>query len=289
MKVPLEPIPTEQIVLVKQKPPTGGLRAPDGRGDDHVSSSADTGQLEKAYPWLLGVSTCLSALLCWMYVTKPVIVQDASANSPALVSPVGQMPEMKIVEKKDAMASQAVEPVAAELVPSDNQLPRAGSGGKHAVSANPKSVAGQGAPVVIDPRLLNSGLRGAAEPGVGLGWEKTNLKVQHILTADAGSGEHEKIVINVPVLYETRSMRWTPDHVEKAREVLARLMLYERNLSNLRKEGSAILADWNELLKETVPAGSLRADSPSLPYNHGQGHQTGTLPESSSAIKVENK
>lgn len=287
MKVPLEPIPTEQIVLVKQKPPTGGLRAPDG----HMPSSAtaDTGQLEKAYPWLLGVSTCLSALLCWMYVTKPVIVQEVSADSPAVAPPLEQVADVKTAKKKDVAASQVVEPTSAELVPSDNQLPRAGSGGKHVVSVNPKSVAGQGAPVPIDPRLLNSGLRGAAEPGVGLGWEKTNLKVQHILTADAGSGEHEKIVINVPVLYETRSMRWTPDHVEKAREVLARLMLYERNLSNLRKEGSAILADWNELLKETVPAGSLRADSPSLPYNHGQGHQAGTLPESSSAIKVENK
>ena len=64
-------------------------------------------------------------------------------------------------------------------------------------------------------------------------------------------------------------------------------MVYERNLSNLRQEGQALLNDWNELLDGTVPAASLRADSPSLPYNHGQGDHRGSLPRSSSAIKIE--
>lgn len=288
MRVPLEPIPTEQIVVVKQRKPTNSLRAIDTRGmgksTPTPNQERDTGQLEKAYPWLLGVSTCLSALLCWMYVSKPVIVQESGALPPAPA-------DNQVAEHQSADSPQAdAVPVstAADLMPSDSRLPSSADTST-AVAAGKAVTAHGGMPTVIDPRLLTQAQRDAAEQGVGTGWEKTNLKVQHILSADAGTGEHEKIVINVPVLYETRSMRWTPAQVEKARGVLGRLMLYERNLSNLRKEGASILDDWNQIIRDTVPAASLRADSPSLPYNHGQGGQPEALPGSASVIQVEEK
>ncbi len=287
MKVPLEPIPTEQIVIVKQKPPSGELRAGNtrqlggitGMGSGYPAAEdkrAEGGQLEKAYPWLLGASTCLCALLCWMYVTKPVIIQETEDSTVGYVAPQVASQEPKNVSEKKSTKP----PADADLAPSDSQLP----------SSTNKPVASlKSTPEKIDPRMLTKAQRDAAERGVAAGWERTNLKVQHILSADAGSGEHEKIVINVPVLYETRSMRWTPEQIEKAREVLGRLMLYERSLSNLRKEGTEILADWNQIIKDTVPAESLRADSPSLPYNHGQGVDPVALPGSATAIQVEDK
>ena len=276
MKVPLEPIPTEQIVLAKEKPPRTSMMAPDTRHPIITPAvPQDSGQLEKAYPWLLGVSTCLSALLCWMYVSKPVIVQETAVSSQPqeIIEPAA--PKPKLVEQTTQVTTNRV----AELVPSDNQLPSAGNTKVASASGQPE--------MVIDPRATSRASRDAAEAGVVPGWEKTNLKVQHILSADLGTGEHERIVLNVPVLYESRNMRWTPTDIEKAREILARLMLYERNLSNLRKESHVILADWNHLLKQTVPATSLRADSPSLPYNQGQQLSPTLLPESS-LIKVEN-
>ena len=285
MKVPLEPIPTEQIMIVKPKAPKGGLRASDNTQMhagmiSHGDAPAEAGQLEKAYPWLLGVSTCLSALLCWMYVTKPVIVNDV-VGAPA--AEAGQ----ELVARDAGKSDNAVVPVTTSnepsLMPSSDQLPSANPSAKAVAAQNTK------VPEVIDPRMLSQARHEARERGVGVGWEKTNLKVQHILSADTGTGENEKIVINVPVLYETRSMRWTPDKIEQAREVLARLMLYERNLNNLRNEGSAILADWNAIIKDTVPASTLRADSPSLPYNHGQENEPMILPGSSSVIQVEEK
>lgn len=291
MKVPLEPIPTEQIVLVKQKPPgrelraAGATRAMAGAmdaGRPPVKAQADAGQLEKAYPWLLGVSTCLSALLCWMYVTKPVIVQESPspAARPAVQAAAGNAgnPADKAED----------EPAVASLVPSDTRLP--GSDAPSGTVAKPvsaQSAHGDAplAPLAVDPRMLSKA-GDAREESVAVGWEKTNLKVQHILSADAGTGSNEKIVLNVPVLYQTRSMRWTPDKIMKAQDVLARLMLYERSLSNLRKDGESIVADWNAIIRDSVPASALRADSPSLPYNHGQGGSTG-LPGSSSVIQVE--
>ncbi|MCP5538324.1 MAG: hypothetical protein H7A51_19085 [Akkermansiaceae bacterium] len=284
MKVPLEPIPTEQIVLVEKESPRAEIRV---RDCDDKGQGRPTSQLDKAYPWLLGISTCLSALLCWMYVTKPVITQSHGAG-------VDQQPPQTGVTasaaasvndptvKPDGHTDNRTESPQASLVPSDSSLP-----GEQPLStkAEPTSAA---SPVAVNPGILAKSDAGKSASDVGLGWESTNLKVQHILSADSGDGELEKIVLNVPVLYETRTMRWTPQDIAQARNVMGRLMVYERNLNNLRKEGQAILKDWNRLLENTVPAPALRADSPSLPYNHGQGSQSGSLPDSSSVIKVEN-
>ncbi len=279
MKVPLEPIPTEQIVLVEKERPRAEVRVHErghaaGR-DEHAGRAS--ARLERAYPWLLGASTCLSAMLCWMYVTKPVIATVSVGNDPDALALAGLTEDAAVTRAGNADAG----PRAGDLVPSDTDLP-----GSQPPAPQAAGQAGGGSPEAITPQRLAEGA-GADAAAMTLGWEATNLKVQHILSADGGNGALEKIVINVPVLYETRTMRWTSADIVKARDVLSRLMLYERNLSNLRQEGQVLLKDWNELLEETVPAPSLRADSPSLPYNHGQGDQRGSLPRSSSAIKVE--
>ena len=288
MKGPLEPIPAEQqIVTLKRDTSQDGLRPAGGggmmNGVDTVNVGVsvgrphtESGQLDKAYPWLLGVSTCLSALLCWMYVTKPVIIPDRSPVVASAEQESHRTEQEPVVN--DGADSGLVE---GSLIPSDSRLP----------SGSEKPVASQGVefPLTEDPKMLNPAQLDAREQGVAIGWEKTNLKVQHILSADTGSGKNEKVVVNVPVLYESRSMRWTPEKIEKAREVLARLMVYERNLGDLRKEGGAILAEWNQIIEETVPASSLRADSPSLPYNQNNGSAAAALPDSSSLIQVEDK
>ncbi|MBT8044229.1 MAG: hypothetical protein KJO79_04700, partial [Verrucomicrobiae bacterium] len=199
------------------------------------------------------------------------------------------------VDVADKAANKPDNPVE-NLLPSDTSLPGGepptvvadgGSGAADnqdlAVSKGPTKPTG---PVQINPSMLSKRPVGENGSELGLGWESTNLKVQHILSADPGNGELEKIVLNVPVLYETRTMRWTTEDIAQARNIMSRLMVYERNLNTLRKEGQAIFKDWNALLENTVPAPALRADSPSLPYNHGQGGQSGILPGSSSVIKV---
>lgn len=164
----------------------------------------------------------------------------------------------------------------ADLIPSDNALP----GVPAAEGSSTSESSGTKSPRAIDPRQL----AGASD---GSGWETTNARVQHILSADAGDGDLTKIVLNVPVLYQTRTMRWTPADVEKARGVLTRLMVYEGNLAKIKKEGEALLMDWNQILEKTVPARALRADSPSLPYNQADQLKKGRLPDSGNTIKIE--
>ena len=278
MNVPLEPIPTEQIVLVEKEQPRAKIRVQDVR----VSGARQLAPLDKAYPWLLGASTCLSALLCWMYVSKPVIVTAGSQDVQDLQT---KAQAVLVGEDAPAVVAARVEPgntepksLSGDLVPSNNTLPGAqASNAGSVIVANPDS---------MDAHELASVRAGGDTSDISLGWEATNLKVQHILMADTGHHSQEKIVIDVPVLYQTRTMRWSPADVIKARTVLGRLMVYESNLSSLRQEGQTILKEWNQILEETVPAPALRADSPSLPYNHGQGSHTGGLLGSSPVIKV---
>lgn len=100
-----------------------------------------------------------------------------------------------------------------------------------------------------------------------LAFEKTNLRIQHILTAEAPGGYQSKIDIDVPVLYQSRNLRWTSEEITKARILLVQLANYQEKCQNLRTEGSEILKSWNQLIEQSTPIASLRADSPSLPSN----------------------
>lgn len=274
MNSPLEPIPTTKALVVQTMPATSEkLVVSNSRRSQNsaVDLTAEASGLTKAYPWLLATSVCLSGVLCWMYVTKPVI---APAAPVAAIQPS---------VSHNGPSGEPNGPLdGASLIPSDSALP-----GASPVVANRAAApdTGQpGSPVNIDPRKLAAMSGDSSEAG----WESTNLKVQHILSADSGNGQLEKIILDVPVRYETRTMRWTVHDIEKARDVLGRLMIYERDLNNLRKQGVTILQDWNTLLEHTVPAPALRADSPSIPYNHGHGYERGSLPDSSTVIQVDN-
>lgn len=263
MKVPLEPIPTEQMATAKTESLTNA------KGGDR--GLVPNTSLTKAYPWLLGVSVALSATLCWMYVTKPVIVSAEVKEVEEPMTDIVTATPVKVDQPKALPGEPA-------LVPSGEVLPGEESSEVMATaSAGSTAEASEGL-----NKPVSSGL-----PSGGVSWENTNLKVQHILRADAGNGELEKIILNVPVRYETRTMRWDTGNIEQARNILARLMIYERDLNNLRQQGKGILKDWDNLIGSTVPATVLRADSPSLPYNHGSGTQPKDLPDSAAVIQVD--
>jgi hypothetical protein len=241
-----------------------------------TSPSSAPSSSNKAYPVLLAISLCLSAVLCWLYVTKPVIV-TASSDESAKEQKNEPADHQKGKGGASSSGVSSSKKGKSQLIPSDGALP----GVKPASGASSLAKSSHRQPAApIDPLMLSGSENGT-------GWETTNARVQHILRADAGNGERSNIVLNVPVLYQTRTMRWTPGDVEKAREILTRLMVYESNLSKLKLEGQALLGDWNALLEKTVPSSALRADSPSLPYNRGVGRDGLELPESGNTIKVE--
>ena len=111
-----------------------------------------------------------------------------------------------------------------------------------------------------------------------------------MLDAEFPSGDVSRIIVDVPVLYRSRNLRWSQDEAARARILLERLAAYQDQVRNLRSEGTLLLDEWNSLMTASIPGAALRADSPSLPANQ----QDGLMPGGSSAsdtvdtIKLQN-
>ncbi|MEO5716330.1 MAG: hypothetical protein ABIT37_22815 [Luteolibacter sp.] len=196
---------------------------------------------QRLYPWLLCASTGLAALFCVMYITKPIIVAGSNTDAAA---PITISAEKPMAAKASAAVSNN------SLMPSSNQLP----GEKASTPSNFR-------PTAANPRQLPS----SSSPNAA--FEETNLRIQHILTAEAPGGSLARIDIEVPVLYQSRNLRWTFSEVTEARTLLVRLSDYQEKSRMLRAEGIQLLDSWNHLVEHSIPSGELRADSPTLPIN----------------------
>ena len=204
---------------------------------------ATTCNVQRVYPWLLFTSTAIAGVFCLMYITKPVIITPAAAPAAAQNdSANGPLPSPATHPQKQVANSS--------MMPSGDRLP----GEKLSGSAVTR-------PVPADPR------QAMPQPPSATAFEETNLRIQHILTAEAPGGHVARIDIDVPVLYQSRSMRWTSAEVAEARSLLARLADYQEKSRLLRAEGIGLLDSWNQLVEHSIPTGDLRADSPTLPIN----------------------
>jgi hypothetical protein len=233
-KIPGEPIPALPVALTA---PTGPYSSANRR--------ASSGPHSRAYPWLLSISTAIAALFCLMYITKPVIISSAAPVPSSARPPVASQ---KTAPPAAPLSAQTAQTAQASMLPKGDHLP----GDRLPPAANVKS---------------NGPLRAMQGPSATSVFEETNLRIQHVLTAEAPGGHLARIDLDVPVLYQSRSLRWTPDDVAAARLLLARLMDYQEKSRQLRAEGGDLLAAWNRLIGSTLPATDLRADSPSLPAN----------------------
>jgi hypothetical protein len=193
----------------------------------------------RAYPWLLVASTAIAGLFCLMYITKPVIF---AAPTLAPFSVGNSVPP-----NSPTLPTVAAQP---SLMPAMDHLP------------------GEKSSPRLDPALPHEA-HPTAQPVAA--FEQTNLRVQHILNAQAPGGHLSKIDLDVPVLYQSRNLRWTAAEVAEARELMTRLKDYQEKSRALRSEGADLLAAWNQVVGKSIPAGVLRADSPALPINQQDG------------------
>lgn len=188
-------------------------------------------QIQRVYPWLLFASTAVAATFCLAYITKPVILADPTpTDAPTHKEVAANVPSPALVPEK-------LLPDPSSL-PGDNQHPLTGSPGDRPPAASLTSE-----------------------------FEETNIRVQHILDAESPAGDISRIIVDVPVLYRSRNLRWSQAEAAEARELLARLSEHQEKTRTLRDEGKALLNDWNMLMGASIPSASLRADSLSLPAN----------------------
>ena len=239
----MKPLPAQTPVVIKSNDSAmPSLPAPlatppvvYSKANRRVSTSIS----QRAYPWLLFASTSVAAVFCLMYITKPVILASQREM------PGYPVPE--IAASPVSMAAKSNE-VKQTIMPDRNSLP--GEGLSHPSAGS-------------EDHVRNALSR--SKPATA--FEQTNLRIQHILTAEAPGGHLAKIDLDVPVLYQSRNLRWTAPEVAEARELLTRLADYQEKSRSIRAEGVALLDSWNHLVERSIPSGELRADSPTLPTN----------------------
>lgn len=209
---------------------------------------------QRAYPWLLGVSTLMAGAFCLLYINKPVIITDGDGGiAPAL---------------------------SAEL-PGNLQL-------KESLLADSKSEKSPENDIPVDqaPRVR------ASEPqnlsGKGNAFEETNLRIQHVLGAQSTEGDDlGRVILDVPVLYQSGAIRWTQEDVTKARSLLTRIGSYQEKSRALREEAVTLISEWDDLIVSSIPEKALRADSPTLPENQGIGAAQNATLNTTESIEIE--
>ncbi len=230
----MKPLPTDDRHSTAPKPiPSLPIHPTSG---SFSNSNRRTGscRIQRAYPWMLFASTAVAASFCLAYITKPVILPNPSTTD---------RPTRNAL-KEVAANLPAPAPASEKLLPDPSRLP--------GDSINPEP----GSAIEKPPAVSLT-----AE------FEETNIRVQHILDAESPTGDVSRIIVDVPVLYRSRNLRWTQAEATQARELLARLTEHQEKTRALRDEGKALLNDWNSLMGASIPSNALRADSPSLPSN----------------------
>ena len=112
--------------------------------------------------------------------------------------------------------------------------------------------------------------------------------MQHVLNARGPAGEDlGKVTLEVPVLYSSRTLRWTPQEIARARELQVRIGDYQEKSRALREEGRVLMEQWNALMGDSIPNEVLRADSPTL-NRPTQASPTQGL-DSAEAIEIQNR
>jgi hypothetical protein len=73
------------------------------------------------------------------------------------------------------------------------------------------------------------------------GFEETNIRMQHILDAESPGGDIHRIVIDVPVLYKSRNLRWSQDDTAQARVLLQRSKRIRKNHAHCGRRATSFL------------------------------------------------
>lgn len=221
-------------------------------------------RVPRIYPVLLVFSTLVAGAFCWLYLNKPVVETTTLVTPPA--------PTQAAIAQPPTPAPPAKPPVAAPVTPPKPVEP---------TLAETKPVP---APPIVKPESKLPSLLPSTSANP---YEESNLRVQHVLTATGPDGELGRIILDVPVLYQSRNMRWSAQDIKEARALLSRLTAYQDKVRELRTEGTALQGAWNALVARSTPASVLRADSPSLPENQRDAGAPANTLNSSDSIRIQ--
>ncbi|MDP0491991.1 MAG: hypothetical protein Q7Q71_13155 [Verrucomicrobiota bacterium JB023] len=202
----------------------------------------DPKPLNRFYPPLLCLSTFLTALFFWLYLTKPVIVSpnQSSPNptSTAATSPVSGASEEQGMEPLSPLNEPEQEGVL-QPFPDQHLLP-----GEEVISTS--EVAGK-------------------EAGGASLLEETKLKMRHSVLVDSGVIPMDRYDFEVPVFYEGRTMVWEQEQIESFRLLAKEMERHLEDVKIVRENGERLMLEYQALVRAGMPVEALLPDSFSLP------------------------
>jgi len=91
--------------------------------------------------------------------------------------------------------------------------------------------------------------------------ENTVLTVEQVFGIKHGGKEFGKLLVEAPIRFDGKSMRWSEDEIHNARNFLEKLKSYSDDLARLGEESTSLEQEWYQILRESRPVDSLRSDS----------------------------
>lgn len=205
------------------------------------SSSAQS-EISLTYKFLLILSTTSAVFFCWLYVNKPAVIVYAESNESTELASTTEAPI-----EQDAEANLGFDTLSSQPLPGEN------------IEGNPSQEN-----TVIIANATNTPLSQSPSASDDSAWEETNDRIQHVLTAES-AGQSQRVLLEIPVIYQTRGLRLDPSKAKEAQRVLRALKIYQQQIKKLHQDGKNIQNAWNSILMDAQPIEALRADSPSLP------------------------
>jgi hypothetical protein len=237
-------------------------------------------------PWS-GNNTLLS---CWLLAAASLtICSRAGAQAQPDGSPVAQTQTVSEAEQLQRNAQENAkvvapngtpppigkrhEPKALQNAVQPKQQPDTSSSPSNSSPNSPKQTALTGESVAKPEAIKQDRTRSpqSEESGAAVNasdgsiWEPTGITVSRLfLASDAASGEGQKVPMSVPVFYESRLLALDKDKQRSIARLLDKLTSYRTRLAAIRKEGTDLLAEWNQIISSSTPQDLLLSDSPTL-------------------------
>ena len=184
---------------------------------------SETKSLARFYPPLLFLSTTLTGIFLFLYVTKPVIVEGVSEEGLVASKIVQQVsPQESVVE---AVAQEELSPFPDAGMLTTQALP---------------GFEAQQAEVISEPVL-----------------RQTVLSAEQIVEVESLSNELEKVSVSLSVFYPENLLSWNEESIFEA-QILARdIELHLEKVREVQANGIDLLENWNRIISNSSPTSVL--------------------------------
>ena len=205
-------------------------------------------------------------------------------------------------ETRPVQPKASSNPAQHKLLPNNSALPEASPSSQKAPPPSPPAAAAKTPNATVEVEAPKSGeVQPAAadtnettpDSSNGSIWEPTGITVSRLFLASStgANGEVRKVPMSVPVLYESRLLALDKDKQRAVAKLLDKLVSYRARLAAMRKEGSDLMAEWNQIVGSSTPQDLLLSDSPTLIEKEGDDTNRATAPgfEPGKGVSIEVK